>query len=289
MVDFNLFNLGLIVNENRDYSKNGGEETSMLKKEQEALIKKLITPTSPLYGKVFPIIFFWSPKSGCTSLIKWYFFQIGLLQKALDYNPWIHFYRMEVYEKQENYKIEIAEQLLNNKKDIYKLVRNPYKRAVSSFISTLTNENIMNEVAPGINTGLSFKQFLYKVKDIGISKDLINAHIAQQYIEEEELFIRNYIKLEHFNTAIRAIESKYNLLQSPIENIIQSSHNMSQRMKNIDKKTFAEVKMSLESVYNEPLPQYENFYDHETKDLVRNLFKKDFKKYGYNQTDLKLL
>ncbi len=257
----------------------------MLKKEQEILIKKLITPALPLYEEEFPIIFFWSPKSGCTSLIKWYFFQIGLLQKAIDYNPWVHFYRMEVYERQRNYKIKVENQLLNGKKDIYKLVRNPYKRAVSSFLNTLTNKQIMNEVAPDSNNGLSFKQFLYRVKDIGVNRDLINAHIAQQYIEKEEVFIQNYIKLEHFSTNIKAIENKYNLLQSPIKNIINSPHNMSQRMKDINEGTFADVKMSLES-FNKPLPQYKNFYDYETKNLVRDLFKKDFKKYGYNQNDL---
>jgi hypothetical protein len=261
----------------------------MLKNEREIIIKKLISPIPPLYEKKFPIIFFWSPKSGCTSLIKWYFFQIGLLQKAIDYNPWIHLYRMEVYEKQENYKIKITEQLLNDKRDIYKLVRNPYTRAVSSFLATLINKNIMSVVAPGINNGLSFKQFLYLVKNIGVKRDLINMHIAQQYIEEEELFIQKYIQLEHFSTEIRNIENKYNLLQSPFENIIKSRHHMSQRMNDMGKATFAEVKMTFEEVkmskesFNKPLPQYKNFYDQETRDLVRDLFKEDFERYGYNQ------
>ncbi|WP_158234681.1 sulfotransferase family 2 domain-containing protein [Lentibacillus sediminis] len=260
----------------------------MPKTEREVLIKKLITLTLPLYKKEFPIIFFWSPKSGCTSLIKWYYFQIGLLQKAIDYNPWIHFYRMEVYEKQENHGIKIAEQLLNDKKDSYKLVRNPYKRAVSSFFATIATEQLMNSVAPDINNGLSFKQFLYRIKDIGVKKGVIDAHIAQQYIEEEELIIQNYIQLEHFSTGIKAIENKYNLLHPPVENFVKSPHHVTQRMKDMGKGTFAEVKISLESL-NKTLPQYRDFYDHETLDLVRELFKEDFEKYGYNQTDLKLL
>ena len=52
------------------------------------------------------------------------------------------------------------------------------------------------------------------------------------------------------------------------------------------KQTFAEVNMSLETLSGGPLPQYKNFYDEETRDLVRELFKKDFEKYGYNQNDL---
>ena len=113
---------------------------------------------------------------------------------------------MEVYDTQENLKLKIAEQLLADKKDVYKLVRNPYNRAVSSFFATLANKEIMNGVSPvGIHNGLSFKEFLYQVKNIGVKRELINVHIAQQYVEEE-LFIQNYVHLEHFTTEIRNIE-----------------------------------------------------------------------------------
>jgi hypothetical protein len=256
----------------------------MFKKNREIVITKLITPPLPLYEKEFPLIFFWSPKSGCTSLTKWFFFQIGLLQKAIDYKS-VHLYRMEVYEMQENYNLKISEQLLGDKKDVYKLVRNPYNRAVSSFFHTLAQKSIMNQVAPGIHNGLSFKQFLYQVRNIGVKRGLINEHIAQQYVEEEELFIKNYIHLEDFGTKIRNIEKKYNLLESPILNIIKSPHHNTQKMTDKVKQNFAEIKMSRETL-NKSLPHYKNFYDKETRDLVREIFKKDFEKYGYNQNDL---
>ncbi|WP_176345120.1 sulfotransferase family 2 domain-containing protein [Priestia aryabhattai] len=255
----------------------------MSKKQQEKLIADLTTHTLPLYEKDFPLIFFWSPKSGCTSLIKWFFFQVGVLQKAMDYNPWVHFYRMEVYENSDDHIIEIRKQLSNEKKDVYKLVRNPYKRAVSSFLATLGNESIMNQVAPNKNGGLSFKEFLYHVKNIGVSKDLINNHIAQQYIEGEELLIENYVKLEDFSDSMRNIESKYKLLNSPILSLTRSSHHVSHRMQN--KGGFADIKMTIE-VFNNPMPTYESFYDDETKNLVENLFAKDFEKYKYNKDDL---
>lgn len=257
----------------------------MFKEKREIIITKLITPPLPLYEKQFPIIFFYSPKSGCTSLTKWFFFQIGLLQKAIDYDPSsFHQYRGGVFQTQENYKIEIVEQLLGEKKDVYKLVRNPYNRAVSSFFTTLKNEWIMNQVAPEFHSGLSFKQFLYQVMKIGATKDLIDVHIAQQYVEGEEIFIQSYVHLEHFNTSIREIEKKYNLLESPIPNIIHSSHHMAPKMRDMGK-TFADVNMSLKTL-NKPLPDYKNFYDGETRDLVREIFNKDFENYGYNHNDL---
>lgn len=256
----------------------------MFDKNREKFISKVITPILPFYEKEFPLILFWSPKSGCTTLIKWFFFQIGLLQKAIDYNSSVHLYRVDIYEQQENYKLKIKEQLMADKKDVYKLVRNPYNRAVSSFLATLTNGAILNQIAPGLHNGLSFKKFLYIIKDIGVKKDKINVHIAQQYVEEEELLIQNYIHLEHFTTSIRNIEKKYNLLESPILNIIKSPHHRTQQMTNYGKLSFAEVNISQKTLHG-VLPEYKNFYDDETRDLVKELFKKDFEKYGYNQND----
>jgi len=255
----------------------------MYSQNREQLVDNIITPLLPLYEKDFPLIFFWSPKGGCTSLIKWYFYQIGLLQKALDYNPWVHFYREEVYEKQGNYKLQVKEQLLNGKKSVFKLVRNPYKRAVSSFFTTLNNKHIMNQVYPkGLVDGVSFKQFLYQIKEIGVQKGLIDIHVAKQYIEGEELFIKNYVHLEQFWKEIRYIEKKYNLLESPILNITNSPHHRAQKMTEKVDQNFAEIKMTQETLLG-PLPVFENFYDGETKDLVKELFKQDFEKYGYNK------
>jgi len=261
--------------------KRSGLKMDSQKREQ--LASKLITPILPLYEKDFPLIFFWSPKCGCTSLIRWYFFQIGLLQNALNYNPWVHFYREEVYEKKENYKLLVTQELLNAKKDVYKLVRNPYQRAVSSFFTTLNNKHIMDKVHPtGLSNSLSFKQFLYQIKGIGVKKELIDIHIAQQYIDEEEVFIKNHVHLEQFTNEIREIEKRYNLPESPISTIIKSPHHRTHKMTDKGKQNFAEVKMSQETLGG-PLPWYQNFYDKETIDLVRELFKKDFEKYGYNK------
>jgi hypothetical protein len=75
---------------------------------------------------------------------------------------------------------------------------------------------------------------------------------------------------------------KYNLLDSPIQNIIQSHHHKAQKMTDKSKKIFAEVNMSQDTLRG-PLPHYNNFYDEETKQLVREVFKKDFEKYHYNK------
>jgi hypothetical protein len=258
----------------------------MNKKEQK--LKEVLTNSRPpLYEKDFPIIFFWSPKSGCTSLIKWFYFQIGKLEEALNLHPWVHTYRLQVYQAEPQYLLRIAEQLLFNKKESFKLVRNPYTRAVSSYLAAIFNEPLMDQFAPGAKvTGISFKEFLYKVKAIGADHPSLDPHIAQQYIQDEELFVKNNIRLESFTADIRSLEQKFQLKNSPLHEFVKSPHHLTQAMKSNGQQSFADVRCS-RSTIKTPLPDYTDFYNDETKKLVQELFKKDFSHYGYDVERIK--
>lgn len=91
----------------------------------------------PLFNSNFSLILFWSQKSGCTSLAHWFFYQINLFKEAIKYDSFIHNYENEIYKNSSDYFIELAAALYTNGKDTYKLVRNPYTRAVSSFFSLI--------------------------------------------------------------------------------------------------------------------------------------------------------
>ncbi|WP_270181704.1 sulfotransferase family 2 domain-containing protein [Alkalihalobacillus sp. CinArs1] len=249
---------------------------------KEVVINKLVSPPLPLYDSNFPILFFWSPKGGCTSLAKWYFYHIGLLETASQYES-IHSYRMNEFQIQPHYEKNILKALVNDEKNVYKLVRDPFTRAVSSYFATITNESIMRVIAPHLKDGMSFKQFLYIIRNIGVTKGAINLHIAQQYTDGEELLIKNYIRLENFMNELKTIEKQYNLPHSPIETIVKSPHHITDKMKKFDERCFAEVKMSQSSL-NKPVPDYQNFYNEETMQLVKEIYKHDFVTYQYSQT-----
>lgn len=251
----------------------------------------LIMQRIPLYNQAFPIILFWSQKSGCSSLAKWFFFQINLLDQAQKYHPSIHVYRGRVYNNPEN-RMRLINALSSDEKPTLKLVRNPYSRAVSSFLHVVhyyddvlfsnlwTSLNNQNK-----NQGVSFKQFLYALKKVGSDINSIDGHIAQQYIEGEEQWVQQYIKLEHFNTSIPKLEKKYNLLKSPIESISQSFDHKSLLIstKNYNLENYSEKLMTREILLNGNLPKYNNFYDQETRELCRELFMKDFQTYNYSK------
>ncbi|WP_261134454.1 sulfotransferase family protein [Bacillus sp. Marseille-Q3570] len=254
----------------------------MIDSHRRFVANKLITPPLPLFADEFPILFFWSPKCGCTSLLKWYLYQIGHLEKAKNYNEILHAYRLKVIEKQKNHTLKIRKHLLHESKDVYKLVRNPYTRAVSSFLHAVRSPDLLTDIAPGMENGLTFKQFLYRIKNMGVERGQINGHMVQQYLDGEESFIRKFIKLEEFSTSIRQIEKSYNLLQSPINDIIKSPHHVTEKMNENDNRNFADMKMSVHS-FSQPLPPYRNFYDQESENLVREIYVKDFIRYGYDQ------
>jgi hypothetical protein len=78
---------------------------------------------------------------GAQHIINGFFFQIGFFEKVYQGTEGdVHRYRDFVFRKEPDYTQGLTKNLLEAKKDIHKLVRNPYKRAVSSFLHTICNE-----------------------------------------------------------------------------------------------------------------------------------------------------
>ncbi|KRF18676.1 sulfotransferase family 2 domain-containing protein [Paenibacillus sp. Soil787] len=238
---------------------------------------------SPYSHMNFPIILYWSPKAGCTTLLKWFLYQADLLDVALEYHPWVHQY--EVFIKS---KPEYIDELLSSLpyKDSYKLVRNPYTRAVSGFLMLFTymdtilqsvKEHLYND--PHSPKGLSFKQFLYYLKDLGVGHGHIEFHFAMQYREGEEHYIDQYIYLENLSDELAKLERKYSLKKSNLSDLSNSHHHFSSLMTH--RGNFANV--SFTDPAFPKLPTYSSFYDYEAIQLVRELYKKDFEKYGYSK------
>ncbi len=257
--------------------------------EKTELLNKLLRFRIPHYHDDFPLILFWSQRSGCTTLLKWFYFQTGLLKTALDYHPWIHFYDQQVYKKRSGHLERIRESLLKGKKKTVKLVRNPYKRAVSQFLILATNkgnEHWNNEWKkirkyfyhhPDSPRGINFKQFLQYIRDASGYDN----HFSPQYVEGEEYFVKNFIYLEHFNRDIGTMERIYGLKKSDPAALSKSSHHLSPSM--TLKGKYAECEITWDTFRSNRFPTYESFYDPEAVALVNTIFHKDFEMYGYRK------
>lgn len=255
--------------------------------DNKAILENIIADRIPNYHKDFPVVLFWSQKSGCTSLLKWFFFQIGVLDEATAYNPWPHYYEFEVYKSPE-YKEELTRCLLTQQKETLKLVRDPYRRAVSQFLilsSAKGNPQWEKEWEKvrdffyqdkGSKKGISFKQFLIYVRDFPGSVD---DHFKPQYMEGEELFVQKHIYLEDYSHHIRGLEKKYGLKKSNLQELSNSSHHFSKSM--VLKGNFANLEILQDTFIDGNVPTYESFYNEETIALVNSVYQKDFEMYGY--------
>ncbi|MEC2713935.1 sulfotransferase family 2 domain-containing protein [Bacillus cereus] len=242
----------------------------------------------PYFHKDFPLILFWSQKSGCTSLAHWFFYQINLFKEAIKYESFIHNYEYDVYKNSTKYLIQVAIALQIKEKNTYKLVRSPYKRAVSSFTSLISPPNISHPAWKPIrlflygdetcNKPISFKLFLYYLRAHMNKLDEVDPHYSQQYIEGEEEFVTNYIYLENFNTGISKLEEEYKLKKSPLDLLSKSWHYQASKM--IYKGVYAEADITT-PIFTR-FPTYDSFYDAETIQLVQEVFAKDFNMYHYD-------
>lgn len=258
--------------------------------DKEQRLREFIKIRVPHYHPDFPFILFWSQKSGCTTLLKWFFYQVNLLDEALTYNHWIHAYDQEIYKREPAYYEKITNSLLKEEKITVKLVRNPYRRAVSQFLilaSSKGNAHWAQEWGKireffyddkNSRQGISFKQFLTYLQEA----DGYDSHFSPQYTTGEEEFVRNYIYLEKFRNQLKRLERKYQLKDSNITKLSTSPHHLSSMMST--KGSFANYKIT-EDTFTEKnqFPTVESFYDREAIQLVNEIFSDDFNVYGYKK------
>ena len=254
-----------------------------------------------LHAPDFPLVLLFTPKAGCTSLTKWFLFQVGKLEEATAYHHWIHRYRTNVLCRQDGYKQDATRLLRGREKPVVKLVRNPYSRAVSSFLSTLNNAHGQSPKSwahelivaartragkpVGEKTALSFLDFLAFVAANGTERRQINGHIARQHAAGEERLGARIMKLEQFAVDIRQLESEYGLAQSPLDLITRSQHHRSASQNGATAPVWsADLEITTEQVRQfrkGGIPSYDTLYDAASRRLVRECFAADFEAYGY--------
>ncbi|MBR8827189.1 MAG: sulfotransferase family 2 domain-containing protein [Gomphosphaeria aponina SAG 52.96 = DSM 107014] len=248
----------------------------------ELVNQVLFTSARPLFSKEHKLGLFWSAKGGCTFAVKWYFYQIGLLETALEYHKWIHNYR-QYYYQQENYQNELKE-ILNPETQTIKVVRNPYNRVVSSYIHVIKynyeDQRIMKFLGRDVNkqATFSFREFIAYLESISLRS--ANEHHRLQVHLSEELGLvkpKYVVKLEKSFEELRQIEVELGLKESDLEALVESKHH-TKREENDDE--FCGDKW-FERKHNVTVPSAKNFYDDELKVRVEKLYGVDLERYNY--------
>lgn len=213
----------------------------------------------------------WTPKAACTIICKIFFDYMDELEEALKFNEWIHRSREKYYKK---YGMVTRNLLLQNNIIKIKFVRNPYSRAVSSYLHVMKNIrsfNIFNR------EDMSFYTFLLNLEKQKYSSDTnYNDHYNLQMIDsEKENTFHHIIKVENLEEEIKNLNKRYHINLN--HNFTSNHHIIKNRIDiNISSTKYSQILK---------IPYYNNFYDEKTKNLVDKIYNDDIIRYNYTFED----
>lgn len=253
---------------------------------REILPKSPMDPR-PLIDGPEKIGIFWSAKSGCTAVLLWFYQRIGKKEDALSFSSWPHDYRERVLYPSPEYQEWLATCDVDKTRWL-RVIRDPYKRAVSSFRHAVQFGYMDKHLAPFLehpvghaSTGISFKEFLMFLKNRGTYHDIHN--FPQRHALEE--FMPNLFVLNIDNVPLSEGLSnfeKYSELdpvekhQGPLITPVGVDH----RAKTFatDENYFARRMTKKDTT--EAWPVSEAFLNAEARDLVQQIYAVDFDAYA---------
>lgn len=169
----------------------------------------------PLFHPDFPFILFWSEKAGCTAVVKWFLAQVGELDEALAVDPWVHSFRVRRYSRRGSYMRTLEDALLSGDYTPVKIVRDPLRRAASSFLVLAEQGAVVpqphwvqqywedirfwlqqNDRDP--HAGVSFLEHLTLIDETMHAGRFVDSHILPQYLEGEDEVLREVVPIERF-------------------------------------------------------------------------------------------
>ena len=169
-----------------------------------------------LHHKNEKIKVIWSAKGACTQIVKMFLNHEDLLEEAIKYNPWVHNYRSQIYEK-------IQKKFSQDDVKYIHFTVSPYRRAVSSYLhlskynglkrkideeDLKLNQELKNLFHKKIKKFIKYRKVLLYNKDKNILKiknleqDIINFLNLKKEYEKNEFLIyknRNVINISFFD------------------------------------------------------------------------------------------
>jgi len=226
------------------------------------------------------IIMIVTPRAGCTIGYKMFFDHLGLLTPDIDDQLKLHKYRMETYHKKVG---QATKQLLSNYW-VFKIVRNPYARAVSSYmyiiVGKLTDLHKVTFYDYLVSLKTNNMIFKYNGKEYGD----ISFHSMIQYDQGEDEYIDQIIKLENGQEQIDLmINDKFDV-DMKIANLT-SNHHLARVDNGNDNDKLLMYKPIEYFMHNIPIAYKNAFYDKATRELVDYIYHIDIIKYGYSFDD----
>lgn len=259
---------------------------NLFKKSQyEKLIKN-----PPLICDKSRLALLWTPKAGCTSMVKWFFHHMDLLEEAKRYHPFVHRYRLQCFQKNQIQR-RLVQKFSRNSSDytVIKAVRNPLSRVVSSFIHCLKHKILHKEMQSFLNQSdavdlkYTFREFVSYLATIDI-------HSCDPHLKSQVHFLERKRRVHvDYLFPLEMSEEWLGLLEKTLG--FEKQYDMSLLSRSPHHTTRSKEKMFVGDVpYNDSLdcvfPAYECFFDDEIKRIVLAIYSEDVNRYGHFYKDL---
>jgi hypothetical protein len=259
------------------------------RKAQRRAAMEAIRPKGEYARGPFPLVslqhrlgLMFSPKAGCTFAVRWFFAQTKLLPAAEFYHPFVHRYRQRVFYTSEGYR---PEHVADPSVRVVKFVRNPFDRAVSSYVHAVRRGYENARLAKflgrpvGEGQGYSFREFVRYLGTLNL-EGCDPHHRLQEHPLEREGLVRptHVIKIEESRTSLPRLEQELGLPVSDFEYVLASHHHTTR-----DQTTgFCGDHPFLLGTEAGIVPENRWFYDAELRARVAELYRADFAACGYD-------
>jgi hypothetical protein len=244
-----------------------------------------------------PVVLLWSEKAGCTSLLRWFLGQTGDLEEAERYSDWIHDWEFDVMKARDGYDRELARRLEAGT-PVFKLVREPFARAVSQYLMMLTlsdesghftvpiRRQVREFVHGTADTVETFSFIEYLTWLSGQDLEPLNDHVTPQYTPLERVLANagrsvELLRLESFADDISRLEHHLGLPAVDTGEASRSSHHTVRHPVEADPEAVVRLRPPVPLPPDYPIPQSASFMTPETTELVARIFADDFDVYGY--------
>lgn len=245
----------------------------------------------PLVREGFPVVCCWSAKAGCTTLLKWFLQHNGLLEEATRHADWIHNYRTELLIQDPAYESRCHRLVRCDGVRVIKVIRDPAKRAVSSYLHYLRADQqewpgaIMLrgwKAANGLGAqkGVSFQQFLQFGRDLERHRKPREPHVRPQYDSVWDPHVDAFIPLEHLAAGLEETERICGLPHVDIRSLSESVHHNRPSGRHQWPSDASRLPATSHTLEELGIPPAELLLDNVTIPLVRLIYARDYTAYA---------
>jgi hypothetical protein len=245
----------------------------------------------PLVEESFPVVCCWSPKAGCTTVLKWFLKHTGKLEEALRYNAWPHNYRMERLFQQPGYERLCRRAVRSDRFRVIKVIRDPAQRVVSAYLHYLRVapqgwhgevmlDNWKAEHGLGSQEGYSFRQFLQFIHDIDDFGSLRDPHLRPQYNYAYDPHVDDIIPLENIAIRLAETERLCGLPHVDIQALSESAHHNHPSSSHRWPSDASSLPATVKTLDELGVPSAALLLDNETIPLVQKIYACDYRAYA---------